>query len=130
MRSLATAALAGALLLAAPAAALEPGLYRIETTDTLNGIAGTPQVITHCFGKGEVFDQHRAALARLAGCAIRRNEKGHIEAACDGTIVTTEQSDKGKSFTDVTRKVKKDPITGQTIEDVSRTVGTRQGDCH
>lgn len=121
--------LVGLLLFALPAAALEQGKYRIETTEANNGVAGPPSVIEHCFTATEVFDPHRAALMRLSTCNIHKDLNGRIEAACNGESVIINQRDETSRFTDETRRVTKDPTTGKTKVAVTRTVGSRIGDC-
>lgn len=119
----------GVLLSTLPAAALEQGMYRIETIETTNGTAGPTDVMEHCFAGSEVFDPHRAALQRLSACKIRKDRKGHIEAECGGAAVIVNQRDEGKRFTDETRRVTKDPKTARAREAVTRTVGSRIGEC-
>jgi len=119
----------GVLVSAQLAAALEQGMYRIETVETTNGVAGPPDVMEHCFKGTEVFDQHRAALQRLSACKIRKDQKGHIEAECSGETVIINQRDGGKRFTDETRRITKDPKTGRARVAATRTVGSRTGDC-
>jgi hypothetical protein len=119
----------GVLLSAPSARALDQGMYRIETIKTANGAAGTPDVMEHCYAGSEVFDPHRAALQRLSACKIRKDRKGHIEAECSGETVIVNQRDESKRFTDETRRITKDPKTGRAREAVTRTVGSRIGDC-
>lgn len=104
-------------------------MYRIETVETTNGVAGPPDVMEHCFTGTEVFDPHRAALQRLSACKIRKDRKGHVEAECSGATVIINQRDESKRFTDETRQTTKDPKTGRTRVAVTRTVGSRTGDC-
>lgn len=129
MKIAATGLLAAVLLPTLPAAALEQGLYRIETTEATNGKAGPPDVMEHCFTGTEVFDPHRAALGRLSACRIRKDKKGHIEAECGSDTVIIDQRDETKRFTDETRRITKDSTTGRTRKVVTRTVGSRIGDC-
>ena len=119
----------GVLVSAPSAGALEQGMYRIETIETANGAAGTPDVMEHCFAGSEMFDPHRAALQRLSACKIRKDRKGRIEAECSGETVIVNQRDDSKRFTDETHRIAKDPKTGRAREAVTRTVGSRIGDC-